>query len=585
VPDLPWNISLTLGALLVSALIAGTLAHRVHLPRVTAYLLVGVLLGPLAVLLLGEGRGFLPLEHLHDLEIVDRLAMALVLFTMGSHFTLERFRRLLPRMVRLSCGEMGFTFVLVCGGLLSLSVEWQLAVLLGVLAIATAPATTLLVLKETNSEGPVTEQATFLVAINNLACVVIFEVLFLFFTHEAATGVGFELARLAADLLGSVALGVFAGLLVSYACAMLSERGWLVLLVSVGLMVVGVCESLGMPYLLAFLAFGVTTANSSDRSREIVGQLDKITGLLCVVFFVLHGASFDLQTLGTPSESGPGLMTIAIGYIAFRSLGKCLGIAALGSPALDGPSVRRWLGPALLSQAGAALALSAMAAERHPELGIPLQLVVLGTVPLFELIGPILIRKCVLYAGEIPISQAIHHTSSTPLEELQVLWQRVLTAIGINPLKHRRTSDVTVSRAMRRDVKGIPAAARLNQVVDYIEHSHDSTYPVVDADNIVVGVIRYSDLRDVLFDIRMGSLVCASDLTVDEFDVVHPDDSIESAWRLMQKSHRDSVIVVSEDPAKVFVGVVRRRDLLQFFARGAVEAASHTEAADATNDA
>jgi Kef-type K+ transport system membrane component KefB len=168
------------------------------LPRVTAYILVGLALGPHTPLLgfaewcaaqvgcsISLAGNHVPEEHLAYLEPVGNFAIALVLFNMGCHFPLSRFRRITKRLLPISFGEMAVTMILVTCGLYLLGVfssesgvNWQLAVLLGALALATAPATTVLVLKETRSEGPVTEFTTGLVVLNNLTSVIVFELLF-----------------------------------------------------------------------------------------------------------------------------------------------------------------------------------------------------------------------------------------------------------------------------------------------------------------------------------------------------------------------------------------------------------------------
>ena len=179
---------LTLGLLLAAALLAGMLAERLRLPKVTAYLMVGLLLGPYAMDSLPTAvTEFLPEfllnlktipeRHLVFLDPLAKLAMALVLFNMGCSFSLQHIRSHWKSIVRLSAGELILTMLLVSIGLRFLGQSWELAVLFGVLALATAPATTVLVLKESQSEGPVTRYANTLVALNNIVAILLFEVL------------------------------------------------------------------------------------------------------------------------------------------------------------------------------------------------------------------------------------------------------------------------------------------------------------------------------------------------------------------------------------------------------------------------
>ncbi|MFW6125060.1 MAG: cation:proton antiporter, partial [Pirellulales bacterium] len=379
--DIPLGgATLTLGLLLGAAILAGGLGQMLRLPKVTSYLLVGVLIGPSLF-------DWIPHQHLQQLEPLTKLAIALVLFNLGCHFPLARARRILRRSARLSIGEMGGTFVLVLLGLLVLGERVDAAILLGVLAIATAPATTILMLKETGSEGAVTEYASALVAINNLVCIVLFEVLFVaihFLGGKLDQSLGFELWQLSVDLFGSTALGVVGGLAVGFFFGLVDDSRRLILLAALQIFLLGVCLVAGLPYLLTFLAMGVTVANCSYHTPHILAELDRLTGVLCVVFFVTHGAELDLHKLW---EAG----AIGAGYIGFRLAGKYLGTYAAARAGREEPAVRQWLGLTLLAQAGAAIALAAIAAERDPQLGGHIQTVILGTVVVFELLGPILI--------------------------------------------------------------------------------------------------------------------------------------------------------------------------------------------------
>ena len=213
-------------------------------------------------------------EHLHLLEPLTSLAISLVLFNLGCHFPMARVRRILRRVLRLSLGELTATFLLVLVGLsllaLLVGARWEIALLLAALAVATAPATTILVLKENESEGPVTEYASSLVALNNLVAIVLFELFFLaihFFGDQLSVPVSTEVRLLLQDLAGSVLLGVAGGLIVSFAFPQVTAGHRLVLLLGIITLLLGLCEVGQSPYLLTFLAMGLTVANSSDQTR------------------------------------------------------------------------------------------------------------------------------------------------------------------------------------------------------------------------------------------------------------------------------------------------------------------------------
>ena len=579
-PD--WYLALTVGLLLGAALLAGLAARKLHLPSVTAYLLIGLALGPHTPLLaifewLAAVFGYtvslagyhVPIEHLHYLEPVGNFAIALVLFNMGCHFSLSRSRRIIKRLLPMSIGELGATFLLVSTGMLLLGLfdpnswlNWQLAILFGALALATAPATTVLVLKENRTEGPLTEFTTGLVALNNLTSIIVFELLFVVVhvTRGADVSIATEYLELTRDLAIATSLGMIAGLIVSYFCGIIPSTRWLVLLTAIIAPLMAVCEILTVPYLLTFLTMGTTVASTSDMADEISEALDRLTGLLCVVFFVIHGAAMDLGTLWAAGATG-------VAYIALRCVGKYFGTFFAADAHRDGPQVKRWLGAALLSQAGAAIALSGIAVERDPELGNHLQDIILGTVVFFEIAGPILVRMAVLRAGEIPVASAILHTTSSPLDQLRGMAFQLMQSFGINPLRTSSANQLDVSRVTRRNVKPVLASAPFDEVLDHIEHSHDNTYPVVTDKNELIGIIRYPDIRDILFDPYMKTLVTAEDLAVNAKKVLRQKQTLGEAWHLLSEGRDDCVPVTTNQSPHLYIGVVRRRDLLRLLNR------------------
>ncbi len=356
-PD--WYLGLSLGLLLGVALLAGLVARMLHLPSVTAYLLVGLALGPHTPLLgiaewVADQLGYslaltgyhIPDQHFHYLEPIGNFAIALVLFNMGCHFPLSSFRRIFKRLLPMSLGELGMTMMVVTCGMFVLGasltdtwLSWQAAALLGALALATAPATTVLVLKEIRSEGPLTEFTIGLLTLNNLAAIVVFEFLFVmvYATRNADVSMVRECLHLTGELVIATLLGVVAGIAVSFFCGILATTRWLLLLTAVIAPLMAICELWQLSYLLMFLTIGTTVASTSDVSDEISGALDSITGLLCVVFFVIHGAEMDLGKLWAAGAIGAA-------YITLRCVGKYVGVYLAVDPHRDGPQVKRWLG-------------------------------------------------------------------------------------------------------------------------------------------------------------------------------------------------------------------------------------------------
>ncbi|MDG2221003.1 MAG: cation:proton antiporter [Rubripirellula sp.] len=548
--DFDLHIAGTLGLLLGVCLAAGLFADLLYLPKVTAYLLVGLLVGPHALNLLPE-------EHLSSFEPLLKLAMALVLFNLGCEFTFVKFRRVAAHCLILSAGEILITFTLVTVSLVIFGCSGNMALLLGCLAVATAPATTILVLKEFRSEGPVTVSTGFLVAMNNFACIVMFEFGFLaiqFFQGRLEGGLGSQVVQVSWKISGSLLLGIVGGLVISYGCGFLNPKRWLVLLVAAGTFLLGINESLQIPYMLTFFMMGVTVANTSDFKPKIVDELNHLTALLAVLFFAVHGTELDMRAF-----LAAGLLGAV--YIASRITGKWLGVYMAARATRQPLEVRDWLGSCLLAQAGAAIALSTIAVQRDPNLGRPVQDIILGSVVLFEIIGPLLIRKSLLEAGELPFGQAVHHSTLTPLEQVQRVVDRFRAALRGATVPPNAENGVYVSNLVRK-TQGIHQSAKFDDVVDHIEHSHDNTYPVIDDRQQVVGVIRYPLLSDVMFDHSASQLVRAEDLISAANVLLHPDEPASRAFELFQAETDDCIPVVTREEPQELLGVVRRSDVL-----------------------
>lgn len=548
--DFHLHIASTLGLLLGVCLAAGLFADVLHLPKVTAYLLVGLLVGPSVMDLIPEG-------HVDLFEPVLKLAMAVVLFNLGCEFTFTKVRRVAAHCLPLSAAEIACTCGFVTFGLLAFGCSISMSLLLGCLAVATAPATTILVLKEFRSEGPVTESTGFLVAMNNFACIVLFETAFLairLVTGKLQVPVTHEFGVLLQSIAGSVGLGVAAGLMVSYGCGLLNMKRWLVLLVAATTFLLGVCESFDLPYMLTFLVMGVTVANTSDMKGKIVDELDHLSGLLAVLFFAAHGTELDVNAFFAVGAIG------AV-YIVTRMAGKWIGVYVAARATRQPLEVRHWVGSCLFAQAGAAIALSTIAVNRDPELGKPIQAVILGSVVVFEIIGPLFIRQSLLQTGEVPLAQAIHHTSRTPMEQLRALIDRFRSALNGTPPTAAIGSTVKVSKLLRK-TKGIHQSADFDNVIAHIEHSHDNTYPVVDDRMCVVGVIRYPLLSNVMFDHSVTQLVRAEDLVTQSDVFLLPDDPAARAFELFQVETDDCIPVVTPEQPHELLGVVRRSDVM-----------------------
>ena len=385
----------SLGIILLLALLAGHIVRFVRLPEVTGYLFAGVALGPSAL-------GWVSHENLQALEVLSEVALGLILFSIGSVFEWRLLKRFGPRVFRLTLTESILAALLVTLGMLAAGQPWQVALLLGAICIETAPASTLMVIRECHGRGPLSEALLGVLAINNIFCIVAFS-LAAAAIDLATSWQGFamlapslyqSLYPLIWQLLGSAALGFLVGLLLAGWGSQVEENGeMLILLAGSILLCVGAARILDLSGLVASLAVGATMVNLSRRSRRLFDALAGTDPPFYAIFFVIAGADLDLSSLAA-------LGAVGVVYLVCRLTGKFVG-ASIAARRLDmDPNVQRYLGFALLAQAGLAVGLVLATERRFPEHSDAVKTVILAAVAFYEVVGPVAARYAIVSSGE-----------------------------------------------------------------------------------------------------------------------------------------------------------------------------------------
>jgi Kef-type K+ transport system membrane component KefB len=387
------NEILSVGLILMAALLAGHLAQLARVPEVTGYLLVGVLIGPAVFDLISY-------DNITTLGFLSDVALGLILFNIGSIFEASNFRQVGPGVVRITLWEATLAFGLVCVVLLGSGMTWPLALLLGVVAMETAPATTLMVLNEYDAKGPMTDRLLALVALNNMYVLVMFGIVTAALTLFESSGQDWISAGYRAvhgllwTTIGSVALGALVGLLMDFWATRAKESGEAMIL-SIGavLIAVGASRWLGLSPLISTLALGATVANASPQGDRLLRALGRADPPLYAAFFVLAGAEL------VPS-SVLGLGLIGVGYTLARTVGKIAG-ARIGLRGEDVPAlVRQQIGYCLVSSSSLAVGLTIQIRSAFPTYAATVTGIVLAAVVIFEVIGPLLTRRALLVTGE-----------------------------------------------------------------------------------------------------------------------------------------------------------------------------------------
>jgi CBS domain-containing protein len=226
--------------------------------------------------------------------------------------------------------------------------------------------------------------------------------------------------------------------------------------------------------------------------------------------------------------------------------------------------VRRWLGLTLIAQAGAAIGLVQVAAERNPALGAHLQTIVIGTVIFFEVLGPIMTRTAIIRAGEVPVAQLVQPFRLGWVDLGKAVLAQIRHVLGGDPWKGRPHDSLQISDLMRQNARSIPSSDDFLHVLEFIESSRHHVYPVVDEAGKLVGVIHYHDVRSTLFHPELAALVRAEDLCHPARWIVYPDQSIDDAFAIVEKTSDDLIPVVAAADDLSLVGIIERRDVVRF---------------------
>lgn len=549
---------------LLASLALGRAASRVGVPRVTAYLLVGLALGPhgllrwLAVdgvagsLLLGPASAA-------PLEVTSEIAIGFILFGIGAEFRFESFRRVGPGVLVISAAEILTTSLLVGVAVLLGTGDWRLASIAPALAVASAPSATLVTLHEVEAEGPVSRCLVLCVGHNNLAALLAFPLLL----AVAFGGGGLALIATGHALL-ALAVGGVLGLATSVGLEAIDGRrelvlaGILVVLAAIGLVHATSPGSTGLVMLACFGA-GVAVVNSSPHAERLLRYVENTVYPLYVLFFI--GAGRDLHVDALAAAGALGVL-----FVAARSLGKLAGARLGVRLARREGELPATLGAGLLCQAGVALGLVAALEASAPEATAQLRNVVVASVVVFELIGPWLVRRSVIAAGEVKLANLLPHPEATGFEALR--WVGVELRRNLGLLGRREpegAAALTVSHAMRRRPDTLTDALSFDRVLKRLGETHADLLPVVDAEGRFHGVISYEEVKNTLYDPALRELVIAQDLTTPVPDPLDPELPLAAALELLDRRQVSSWPVVSDGR---LVGMMRRSDAYAVMRRG-----------------
>ena len=403
---------ISLSVALLMGLLLSRLAKKVQLPAVTAYLVAGVLIGPF---LLGAfdipGLGITH-EQISGFGIIADVALGFIAFSMGNEFRLEQLKKIGKQATVIGIFQAVFTTIIVDAALIGLhyaipeKFSLSSAIVLGAVATATAPAATLMVVRQYKAKGPLTEILLPVVALDDAVGLVVFAVSFGIarsISNPPVNVLSIILEPLLEVVL-SLLLGFIMGLLFTYCERFFHSRSKrMAVSVTFVLLTVGIslCKfeiggiHVGFSSLLACMMLGTVFCNICDFSEELMDRADRWTAPILILFFVISGAELELSVFSEIT-----VVLIGVAYIAARSLGKYFGAGISSRMTKCDANIVKYLGITLLPQAGVALGMALKATELGPE-GAIVRNITLFAVLVYEIVGPFLTKVALTKAGDI----------------------------------------------------------------------------------------------------------------------------------------------------------------------------------------
>ena len=401
------DILLVICIALVAGLMMTRLMKIIGLPNVTGYLIIGIIIGPCVLGIIGKGQ----LDNVFS--VITDLALAFIAFSIGVEFKLSSFKHIGKSVIAITLTQALTTTLLVDAVIITMAivkpdlVPLPVAICLGAIATATAPAATLMVIRQYKAKGPVTETLLPVVALDDAVGLMVFSISLaiakVFASNTAPTFNTIILEPLL-EIFGSLAVGALLGAILSFGMKLFKSRAnrlcLCIAVVMAGCGLTRLSANLNIPgfslsSLLVCMMIGAVYCNTFKQSYVIMEQCDRWTTPLFMLFFIISGANLDIYNI-------VNVGVVGIVYVLVRAAGKYFG-AMWGAAAVKAPkTVTRYLGLTLLPQAGVAIGMAAICATSLPPAeASAVTTIVLCATLIYELVGPVITKIALSAAGEI----------------------------------------------------------------------------------------------------------------------------------------------------------------------------------------
>ena len=407
------NVLLNVSIALLAGLLMTRAFSKLKLPDVTAYLVAGVLIGPYCLGAFGiQGLGFTSMHEVETLNLISNVALGFIAFSIGNEFRIEDLKKIGKQAFTIGVFEALVASLFVNIALIGMhfimpdKLSFPQAIVLGAIATATAPAATLMVVRQYKAKGPVTDLLLPIVALDDAMCLVIFAVLFGIAKTLISGTVDFIsiIVNPLVEIVFSLILGAIMGWILTQIEKLFHSNtnrlnmtiAFVFLTVSLSMIKFNIGPvHVGFSSLLVCMMLGTVFCNTCPLSEDLMGAADKWTSPLFALFFVISGAELELNVF-----SDWAIVLIGVVYIVVRCIGKYTGAYFSAKATKCSPTIQKYLGITLFPQAGVALGMCTTAATLG-EQGDLIRNIILFAVLVYEIVGPLMTREALIAAGDI----------------------------------------------------------------------------------------------------------------------------------------------------------------------------------------
>ncbi len=385
------EVLLTLSIILFAGFILTRLTNTLNMPKVSGYILAGILIGPYML-------DLIPGEMIRKMGFISDVALAFISFGVGKFFKKEVLLSTGKRIVVITISEALAAGVLVTFGLKFIfRLDWEFALILGAISTATAPASTMMTINQYKAKGEFVNTLLQVVALDDVVCLLVFSVV-------SAVINGLAAGRLALSDVAwpvfynflAVALGIFCGYFLSRLLVIptRSRDNRLILVIAMLLGLAGLCSALDISPLLSCMVFGAVYINLT-RDKKLFRQINNFAPPIMSMFFVVSGMNLDINALKTVGAIG-------VSYFLIRIVGKYLGAYLSCTAVKTSREIRNYIGLALVPQAGVAIGLAFLGQRLLPEdTGKFMLTIILSSSVLYEMVGPLCAKAALFLSGSI----------------------------------------------------------------------------------------------------------------------------------------------------------------------------------------